>query len=229
MSREYTLVRHHVDNEKFEILVDPDKGLAYKRGEIGNVSNALIVDTVFTDASKGEKASGDKLEKVYGTSDPLEVAEIMFVRGTFQLTSQQRREMQEQKRRQIINIISRTFVDPSTKLPHPVTRIENALESVDVNVDPFKTAEEQLGEIVKALRPVLPMSSENVRIALKIPAEYTGKSYGIVKNYGEIKRDEWQSDGSWITVIEIPAARQVELMEALGKVTQGNVESKMME
>jgi ribosome maturation protein SDO1 len=229
MSKEYTLVRHQIENEKFEILVDPDKGLDYKRGKIGDVSNALIIDTIFTDASKGEKASGELLEKVYGTSDPLEVAEIMFEKGTFQLTAQQRKEMQEQKRRQIINIIARTYVDPSTKLPHPVTRIENALESTDVNFDPYKPAEEQIGDVVKALRPILPMSSENIRLAIKIPAEYTGKSYGIVKNYGEIKREEWQNDGSWISVIELPAARQVELMDALGKATQGNIESKIME
>ncbi|MBD3205314.1 ribosome assembly factor SBDS, partial [Candidatus Bathyarchaeota archaeon] len=110
MSREYTLVRHQVENEKFEILVDPDKGLEYKRGILGNVSNALIIDTIFIDASKGEKASGEKLEKVYGTSDPLEIAAIMFEKGTFQLTAQQRKEMQEQKRRQVINIIARTYV-----------------------------------------------------------------------------------------------------------------------
>jgi ribosome maturation protein SDO1 len=72
------------------------------------------------------------------------------------------------------------------------------------------------------------MSSENVQIAIKIPAEYTGKSYGVAKDYGEIKRDEWQSDGSWIAVIELPAAMQVEMLEALGKATQGNVQSKIV-
>ena len=136
--------------------------------------------------------------------------------------------MQEQKRLQIISIISRTYVDPATKLPHPPTRIENALENVSVNIDPFTPAEEQVKEIVKALRPVLPMSSESIQIAVKIPAEFTGKSYGIVKDYGEIKREEWQSDGSWVSVIEIPAARQIELLEALGKATQGNLQSKIL-
>jgi ribosome maturation protein SDO1 len=228
MSREYTLVRHQVENEKFEILVDPEKGLSFKRGEIEDVANALIIDTIYTDSSKGEKASGDKLEKAYGTSDPLKVAQIMFEKGIFQLTSQQRKDMLDQKKKQIINIISRTYVDPSSKLPHPVIRIENALESSSVNIDPFKPADEQVGEIVKALRPILPMSSENIRIAIKIPPESTGKSYGIVKNYGEIKREEWQNDGSWIAVVELPAARQLELLQALGKATQGNVESKIM-
>jgi ribosome maturation protein SDO1 len=228
MSKEYTLVRYQQSGEKFEILVDPEKGLAYKRGELGEIRNALLVDTIFTDANKGEKASSEKLEKHFGTSDPIEVAKEMFEKGTFQLTSQQRNEMIEQKRRQIITIISKTFVDPKTKLPHPPIRIENALEEVKYHVDPIKGADEQVQEIVQALRIILPMSSENIQLAIKIPAEYTGKSYGTVKNFGTIKRDEWQSDGSWVAVVEVPAAMQIELMEALGKDTQGNVQSKIM-
>ena len=227
-AKDFTIVRHQTGGEKFEILVDPDKGLLYKKGEIGEVANVLMADFIFTDARKGEKASAEKLEMIYETSDPYEVAKIMFEKGTFQLNAQQRKEMTEQKRKQIITIISRTYVDPKTKLPHPVVRIENAMEDAKLNIDPFIDAEEQVQDVVEALRSILPMSSENIQIALKIPAEYTGKSYGTVKNYGTIKREEWQNDGSWVAVVEVPAAMQLDLMEALGKDTQGNVQSKIM-
>ncbi|MFQ6053710.1 MAG: ribosome assembly factor SBDS, partial [Candidatus Bathyarchaeia archaeon] len=149
MGGRYTLVRYAQAGEKFEILVDPEKGLAYKRGELGDVSDALVIDTVFTDAKKGERASKEKLESVFGTSDPVRVAEIMFEKGTLQLTAQQRREMTEQKLRQIISIISRNYVDPRTKHPHPPTRIENALQEARVSIDPFRDAEEQVKEVVK--------------------------------------------------------------------------------
>jgi len=228
LSTKYTLVRYQHGGERFEILVDPDRGLAYKHGELSDLSNVLIVDTIFTDSNKGEKASATKLEETFDTSDPIEVAKIMFEKGVFQLTAAQRKEMLDQKLRQIINIISRTYVDPKTKLPHPAIRIENALQDIKVQIDPFKDAEEQVKDVVEALRRVLPMSSENIQIAIKIPAEYTGKSYGVAKDYGEIKRDEWQSDGSWIAVIELPAAMQIEMLEALGKATQGNVQSKIV-
>ena len=228
MSTKYTLVRYQHGGEKFEILVDPDMGLAYKRGEVEDLAKVLIIDTVFTDSNKGEKASASKLEETFGTSDPIQVAEIMFEKGVYQLTAAQRKEMLDQKLRQIIHIISRTYVDPKTKLPHPAVRIENALQDVKIQIDPFKEAEEQVKDVVDALRRVLPMSSENVQIAIKIPAEYTGKSYGLAKDYGEIKREEWQSDGSWVAVIELPAAMQVEMLEALGKATQGNVQSKIV-
>ena len=71
MSKEYTLVRHQTGGEKFEILVDPEKGLEYKRGEISEIRNALMIDTIFTDANKGEKASAEKLEKHYVQATPL--------------------------------------------------------------------------------------------------------------------------------------------------------------
>ena len=227
-AKDFTIVRLQTGGDKFEILVDPDKGLKYKRGEIGEVANVLMAGFIFTDAKKGEKASADNLEKTFGTSDPLEVAALLFERGVFQLTAQQRKEMIDQKRRQIIHIISRTYVDPKTKLPHPPVRIENALEEIRVQVDPFKDADEQVKDVVDALRRILPMSSDNIQIAIKVPAEYTGKSYGIAKDYGEIKRDEWQSDGSWIAVVELPAAMQLEMLEALGKSTQGNIQSKIV-
>ena len=228
MSDRYTLVKYSHSGEKFEILVDPDKGLAYKKGEPIDLANVLMVDTVFTDAKKGEKPSMSKLEEVFETSDPLEVAAIMFERGTLQLTAQQRKEMTEQKLRKIINIISRTYVDPATKLPHPPLRIENAMAEARFSVDPFSDAEEQLKDIVEALRPILPMRMESVEIAIKIPPEYASKSYGIVKNFAEIKRDEWTSDGSWIAVVSLSAAMQGELLDRLGKATQGNLQTKIM-
>jgi len=227
-AKKFTVVRHQTGGEKFEILVDPDKGLLYKNGEIGEVANVMMADFIFTDAKKGEKASSEILEKTYGTSDAFEVAKIMFEKGTFQLNTQQRKEMVEQKHKKIIYIISRTYVDPKTKIPHPPQRIQNAMEEARISIDPFIEAEEQVQEIVDALRSILPMSSENIQIALKIPAEYTGKSYGTVKNYGTIKREEWQNNGSWVAVVELPAAMQMELLDKLGKETQGNVQSKIV-
>jgi ribosome maturation protein SDO1 len=211
MSDRYTLVRYTHQGNKFEILVDPDKGLTYKYGDRTDLTNVLMIDTIFTDANKGTKPSEAKLKEVFGTKDPIEIAEIMFEKGIFQLTAQQRKDMTEQRLRKIITLISRNYVDPATKLPHPLLRIKNALEEIKVNIDPFKDAEEQLKDIVDALRPVLPMSMETVEIAIKIPAEHSSKSYGIVKELTEIKRDEWTEDGSWVALIAISAAMQGEL------------------
>ncbi len=228
MGERYTLVRYSHGGERFEILVDPEKALAYKRREIGDVSKALIIETVFTDAGKGIKASKERLEAAFGTSDPLKVAELMFQRGTLQLTAQQRRAMTEQKLRQIVNIISRTYVDPRTRLPHPAARVEAAIEEAHVSIDPFRDAEEQVKEVVKALRPILPLSSESVEMAVRIPPRHAGRAYGILKGMGEVQREEWQADGSLIAVVSIPAAMQLELLDRLGKATQGEAQTRTL-
>jgi ribosome maturation protein SDO1 len=102
------------------------------------------------------------------------------------------------------------------------------MEEARVSIDPYLPAEDQVQEIVSQLRPHLPMRSENLEIAIKIPPEFTGKSYGIVKDYATIKKDEWQADGSWVAVLEVPAAMHGELLERLAKATQGNIQSKIM-
>lgn len=228
MSEKYTLVRYSHSGEKFEILVDPDLALAYKRREITDISKTMIIDTIFLDSSKGIKASKEKLEATFGTSDPLEVAKIIYDKGQLLLTASQRKMLTEQKLKQIVNIISRTYVDPRTKLPHPPVRIENAIEEAKVSIDPFREAEEQVKEIVKKLMPIIPLSVESLEIAIKIPSEFTAKAYGIVKNMAEIKKQEWHSDGSWIVLVSIPAAMQGEFLERLGKATQGSLQTKIM-
>ncbi|MBS7619952.1 ribosome assembly factor SBDS [Candidatus Bathyarchaeota archaeon] len=228
MSEKYTLVRYSHSGEKFEILVDPDLALAYKRREITDISKTMIVDTIFLDSSKGIKASKEKLEATFGISDPLEVAKIIYDKGQLLLTASQRKMLTEQKLKQIVNIISRTYVDPRTKLPHPPVRIENAIEEAKVSIDPFREAEEQVKEIVKKLMPIIPLSVESLEIAIKIPSEFTAKAYGIVKNMAEIKKQEWHFDGSWIALVSIPAAMQGEFLERLGKATQGNLQTKIM-
>jgi len=86
----------------------------------------------------------------------------------------------------------------------------------------------QWKDIINALRPILPLSIESVEIAIKIPPEYASKSFGIVKNLGEIKRDEWQSDGSWIGIIRLPAGMQNDFYDKINDVTKGNVSTKIL-
>jgi ribosome maturation protein SDO1 len=59
------------------------------------------------------------MHKAFGTTDPLKIADLILKKGTLQLTTDQRRKMVEDKKRQIIDFISRQAVDPKTNLPHP--------------------------------------------------------------------------------------------------------------
>jgi ribosome maturation protein SDO1 len=227
MSDKYTIARMTINNEHFEILVKPEKALQYRLGKMAGVREVLAGEIIFSDANKGTKPSEESLRKAFSTTDALKIAETILAKGTLQLTTEQRRKMVEDKRRQIIDFISRQSVDPKTNLPHPPTRIENAMEQVRYPIDPFKPVEEQAKEIIKLLRTILPLKMEQITLGVTIPAAYSVRAYGTIKGFGTIKREEWRNDGSWYGVLEMPAGSYAPFLEKLGEITKGQGEAKL--
>jgi ribosome maturation protein SDO1 len=228
MSDKYTVARVTKDNEHFEVLVKPQKALDYRTGKIAGITEVLAAETIFSDANKGTKVSDEALQKAFGTTDTLKIAEMILTKGTLQLTTEQRRKMVEDKRKQIVDFISRQSVDPKTNLPHPPTRIENAMEQIRYSIDPFKPLEEQAKEIIKMLRIILPLKMEQVAVGVTIPAEYSARAYGAIKGFGTIRREEWRANGSWYGVLEMPAGMYAPFLNKLGEITKGNGEAKIV-
>ncbi len=228
MSERYTIARITRDDEHFEILVKPQHAFSYRLGKTTSVSQVLATETIFADANKGTKASDEKLQKAFGTTDPIKIADTILKKGILQLTTDQRRQLTEEKRKQIISFISRQCIDPKTNLPHPPLRIEKAMEQIHFSIDPFKEAEEQAKDIIKLLRPILPLKMEQMSVAVHVPPEYASKVYGTVKGFGTIQHEEWRADGSWSAVIELPAGLYGPFLEKLGEMTRGNVEAKLV-
>ncbi|MEE9440623.1 MAG: ribosome assembly factor SBDS, partial [Candidatus Thermoplasmatota archaeon] len=119
-------------------------------------------------------------------------------------------------------------MDPQTKMPHPRRRIELAIEEAGVHIDPFKPVDDQVKLVVEALRPIVPIAMEQVKISVKISSQYIGKAYGIARNFGVLEREDWQSDGSWVGIIRIPAGMQTDFYDRLNDVTKGNVETRIL-
>ena len=212
----------------FEVLVDPKAVLAIREGKEKDVLRHLAVDAVFKDARKGDHATSESLTKAFGTTEVAEVALRVIRDGEIQLTTDQRRQMLEQKRKQIVHEIARNAWNPQTKTPHPPTRIEKAMEEAKVHVDPFKPTDIQVNEVLKAIKPLIPISMERVQIAFKIPAVYAGKGYAEVRKLGDLARESWQNDGSFLGVIEVPAGMQAEILDHLNHLTKGSVETKLL-
>jgi len=228
MSEKFTTARITRAGEKFEILVKPDPALDYKIGKQLGVSQILVIDEIYSDAGKGTHASSEKLEKAFGTADALKIAEEIMKHGELQLTTDQRRQLVEDKRKQIVAFVSRNCIDPRSGTPHPPLRIEQALNQVKYSIDPFKNADEQAKTIIEELRAIIPIKMEQMRVAVKVLAEYAAKAYGTVKNYGTITREEWQADGALVAVVEMPAGLYGPFVERLGKITQGTIQTKVL-
>jgi ribosome maturation protein SDO1 len=211
----------------FELLVDPNAATEIKGGKPLDPFEHLAVNAVFKDAKKGDHAAEENLKKVFGSADVKAVGEVILREGEIQLTTEQRHKMQADKRKRIVQEIVRNTWNPQLKAPHPPDRIERAMDEARFHVDPFKPVDAQVKEVLQ-LKPILPIAYERIKIAVKVPPQFTGHAYGQIRHVGELIRDEWQSDGSWIGVVEIPAGMQMELFDVLNKATQGQAETKIL-
>ena len=217
--------------ERFEVLVDPDAALAIKRGEFdGDLEDVIAAEDVFENASRGDRPPENALEDVFGTTDPMTIIPEVIERGEIQITADQRREMQEQKRKNLINRITRNAVNPQMDdAPHPPERIESALEEAGFTVDPMEPVENQVDEALEALRPVIPIRFDTITVAVQLPADYAGSGQAQVREFGDLQREEWQADGSWIGVVTFPAGMQNEFYDLVNEVSSGNAETQIVQ
>ncbi|WP_292369269.1 ribosome assembly factor SBDS [Methanoregula sp. UBA64] len=214
--------------EKFEILVDPHLAARVRQGEALNIEDVVAALDIFGNSSRGTRASEESLIKVFHTTDFTTVAKKIIEKGEIHLTADQRKQMTEEKRRQVITFIARNSINPQTGHPHPPQRIELAMEEARVNIDPFKHVDEQVKETVKALRPILPIRFEELRLAIRIPPDFAARAYGDIASASTMEKDEWQKDGSWVCVVRIPAGIQGEFYDLVNKLSKGEGQVKIL-
>ena len=220
--------RYEYKGETFEILIDPKIVKYLKDGKEVDVANHMAVEEIFKDAGKGTKQSEEKLIELFGTNDVGTIARIILEKGQVQLTTEQRHVMAETKRKQVAATIARNAINPQTHAPHPLTRIEAAMEEARVRIDPFRSADSQVQEVLDALRPLIPIRFENSRIAVKLNGEDYGRCYEDLVSLGRITKEEWLNDGHWVGVLELPAGMQTDLVEKIGQKTRGRAETKIL-
>ena len=200
---EAVLARFEFGGKRYEILVDPDLVESFRRDPSSvNIDDLLATDEVWHDARGGDRPTEDAIDSTFGTQEIGEITKIILEKGSIQLTTNQRKEMVEQKRQMIIQEIHSTAIDPKAKTPHPRTRIELALEESRFSVDPFKRLELQVKDAINILKPLIPLSFEPVRIAFRISGSAYGQSSKFLRQY--LDKEEWLSNGDWACIIQCP-------------------------
>ncbi|MFC1722705.1 ribosome assembly factor SBDS [Nanoarchaeota archaeon] len=225
----FNLARLKKGGQVFEIVVNPDEAISYKKSKEGDLNDVLRGKQIFSDAKKGILAPESAMKTLFGSADALKVADVILKDGEIQLTTDYREKLREQKRKRILALIQRNAIDPKTKLPHPLTRIENAYEQAKCHIDEFRSAEEQVEDVIKKLRVILPLKIEQIIMKITTPPQYAHQAYGIMKRLGDLKQEEWGNDGSLIVKLEIPAGIQEDVMNKLNNLTHGGVDVKILE
>jgi len=218
MTNTITRIKKHGKN--FEIIVDLDKALKFKKGESSSI-DFLETDSIFTDSKKGFKAPDKDLEEVFGTTDVNAIAQNIVKEGEILLTQDYRDEEKDKKIRQVVDFLSRDAVDPKTGNPHTPERIKNALEQAQVNIKNIPI-EDQIKEIIEKIGEILPIKLETKKIKITIPAIYTGKVYGVINQYKE--KEKWLENGDLEVVVAVPSGTQLfSFYDKLNSLTHGSV------
>ncbi len=184
--------------ERFEVLIDPDAALEMKRGEFEGELEDVI-------------AAEDVFENASRGDRPAESA-LEEVFGT---------------------------TDPLEIIPEVVERGE-----IQITAEQRKEMEEQkhnalINKIARnavnpqmdnldALRPVIPIRFDEVTVAVNVPADYAGSAQAKIRQYGDLEREEWQADGSWIGVVTFPAGMQNDFYDMVNEETSGEAETRIV-
>ena len=211
----------------FEILVEPHLAMDMKHGKNIELSELMAIEKIFKDAKAGDEQSPEAIQQAFETTELKTVVERILTHGDLQLTTEQRKKFLEKKTNEIIAFISMNAVDPQTKTPHPRQRIENAMEQAKIHIDPFKSNEEQIKEIVAKIKAIIPISMEKIHFAVKVSPIHAGKASSIIHKF-EVKKEEWMNDGSLVAEFILPVGSKQDLLNELNSATHGEVVVKIV-
>ncbi len=206
---------------KFEILVDPDLALEIKLGfkEVkNNLSNLLAVEEVYKNAKSGDSISEAALKEQFGTLELEIIVDEILKKGNLDLTTEQKRKLAEAKRKELIDYIVKNSINPVTKAPHTFSRVESAIESAKINLDPQKPIKYQIDKIVEKLNEILPLDFKKYVVKAYIPIQYAGKINSMISKY-EILERKWSNE--YYFSANIPAGEKDAFLNMISNLTKG--------
>jgi len=212
-----TLARIKQAGKNFEIIVDLDDALKFKKGESASVE--AEGNKIFTDSKKGFVASDSDLQSAFGTIDTNEIIQKIVKDGEVQLTQEHRDAEQEQKFKQVVDFLVSNSINPQTKNPHTADRIKSALKQTQINIKNVPI-ENQIKDIISEISKIIPIKVETKKVKITVPAIYTGKVYGIVNQYKD--EEKWLDDGSLEVVVSVPAGLIMDFYDKLNSITHGS-------
>lgn len=218
------IARIKIKGKNYEILVDVEKALQLKKGA-GNIENALAIEKIFYDSKKGLNVSDKDLEGAFGTSDIKKIAEKIVKQGEIQVPKEYKDKERENKKKQIVDFLARYAIDPRTNMPHTAERMSSAVDEAGINID-NRPAEQQITDIIEKIKKVLPIKIKTKKLRLRIPAEHTGRVYGLVSDYKE--SENWLANGDLECVINLPVGLQDDFYDKLNAITHGSAMSQEM-
>ena len=222
------LARYKFKNDVFEIDVDPDKAIDFKKGKDVDIKEVLHSEHIFSDAKKGMLASAIIMKTIFGTDDTLEIAKKIIMDGEIQLTESYRQKVRDQKKRQILNTLHRNCVNPKNHAPYPLDLLERAFDEAKINIDFNASTNDILDEALRKIKLQIPIKFEVKEIEVHIPGTFAPKCYNLLNNFGKLLKEDWQNDGALLVTIEVPGGMEADFYDKLNSLTHGGITAKVL-
>jgi len=209
-----------------EVMTKPGSVLKYRAGKLG-FDNVLQSDDIWKNSSKGERAANADLMTLFGTDTPRQCLEIILNEGEVNLTAAERKEKVDKKKREMVTYVNKYFVDPRNGLPHPVTRVEQALQELNFHVDPETPVERQIQDLLKKLPDVLRIKKQGeMEGVVSVPNQHIGVCSGVLHALATVNNEEYGGSGCDYRIAVVPADYD-RLVAELTRVTKGDFQINM--
>jgi len=214
-----TIARLRRGSKTFETMVDLGSAMEMRKGESDDVNKAIRDTTIWSDLKKGMRAGDKDLKDIFGTTEFSQVVEKIIKKGDLEVTQEYRDEALETKKKQIVDFLVTNAVDARTNRPFTPDMIQSAIKQAGVKIE-NQPVDKQIKGVIETLKKAIPIKIETKKIKIKIPAEHTGRAYGLIQDYKE--KEEWLPDGSLEVILNIPIGIQSDFYDKLNNITHGS-------
>lgn len=214
-----TIARLRHGSKTFETMVDLDAAMKIRKGESDDVNEAIRDTTIWNDLKKGMRAGDNDLKEAFGTTEFNQIVERIIQKGNLEVTQEYRDEALETKKKQVVDFLVRNAVDAQTNRPFTPDMIKSAIKQAGVKIE-NQPVDKQIKGIIETLKKAIPIKIETKKIKIKIPAEHTGRAYGLIQDYKE--KEDWLGDGSLEVILNIPIGIQSDFYDKLNNITHGS-------
>lgn len=157
----------------------------------------------------------------FGTSNQKDICATILEKGELELSAAERKEAVTKKRAEIVSYLHKYYTDPKANTPHPLVRIENALDEVKYRVDADMPADKQAIEAAKKIMLILPLKKSQMGGTMSLPHAHDGAGRGILKKFARVLSQNTTESGTDYVIEFLPGDYQT-LLSELGKVTGGD-------
>eukprot|EP01135_Chromosphaera_perkinsii_P001973 Nk52_evm20s215 gene=Nk52_evmTU20s215 len=195
MTNQPQIVKFKSGKLHFEVLCNPGVVLKWRKDDTIPWDTVLFSDTIFKNYHAGEKANHEDLKTAFDTTDVVECLKKICSKGVVNESQGERKEKVDKRRKEIVNYLHKYFINPKTSTPHPVERIQLALEEAKIKIDAEESVERQANTILKKLVSIIPMKKCEMEATLSVNHKNAGSVTGIIHKYAQIRGEKWGANG----------------------------------